>query len=189
MRILHFLVTTTLALSLVLPAIAQENNAVPIVEQGIEQSLENKLARFYLAKNDLSETCRALLLEHITLLSSPAEAQIVTPSLLRKLESDMSNILATEGYFSPQFRFEKNPQDDTQVAIQIIAGGRSVVKQIQFHWTGAFAQAFDAGQADALARRASLIKEWALPQNAPFRDEDWSRAKTLLLEKLRANVY
>ena len=58
--------------------------------------------RLQAPKNDWS----ALLREHIPEFGPSPESQNITPSLIRRIRQDISDILSTEGYFSPQIRFE-----------------------------------------------------------------------------------
>lgn len=146
-----------------------------------------KLSRFKLgqARGDWV----GLLTEHVPELSSTAEAQTLTPGLLRRLRAEISSILATEGYFSPRIHFEKTEHDAALIRVDVEAGARSVVQQVGLKFYGALADASDAGQKVAQQRRAALIANWSLPLSQPFRDSQWSEAKDQLLENLRADLY
>ncbi|MBC3874624.1 autotransporter assembly complex protein TamA [Undibacterium flavidum] len=152
----------------------------------LTQQAEGIFARFYLS--ELSKPLANLLNEHVPVLSSSAEAQIPTPSLLRKLQRDITEILATEGYFSAQVEFNKNT-DGTRIDIQVDPGVRTTIKSVSINFTGELQAAADSGDAEAIKRRDSLTKEWSLEQAQAFRQDDWSHAKTMLMEKLRSYRY
>lgn len=134
-----------------------------------------------------------LLTQHVPELSPAAEAQTLTPGLLRRLRTEISSILATEGYFSPHIRFERAADDASLIRVDVEAGARTVVQQVSLKFSGALADAADAGQGAgqiaAQQRRAALIANWSLPQAQPFRDKQWREAKAQLLENLRADLY
>ncbi len=129
-----------------------------------------------------------LLQEHMPVFASNAEAQIVTPSFLRKLQKDAAAILATEGYFSPQIVFEKNA-DETRLEVKIDAGKSTVIKEVVFNLTGSLMADVQAQKPAAVERYERLVKEWGLPRGAAFRQSDWSQSKTATLESLRGLTY
>ncbi len=143
-------------------------------------------ARYFLGK--LASPLASLLEEHIPVLATNAEPQIPTPGFLRKLHRDIDEILATEGYFSTQIRFDKNV-DGTRVDIQVEPGSPTTIKSVNINFTGALSMAVDANDAEAIARRDKLMHEWGLPQGKIFRQDDWARAKTMLMENLRSYRY
>ncbi len=131
----------------------------------------------------------ALIRQHVPELAASAEAQSLTPGLVRKIRSDISAILATEGYFSPLIRFQKQANNTSEVLVNIDAGQRTLVQELDVKFSGALADAANAGQAAAVARRDSLIANWPLTKNTVFRDDDWVRAKSALLDNLRSETY
>jgi translocation and assembly module TamA len=129
-----------------------------------------------------------LLEEHIPVLLSSAESQFVNPSLLRKLQGDIQSILATEGYFSPQISFQKNSGGNF-IDVAVIAGPQTHIKEVQIRFTGAMAEAVNAGDAAAIQRKKELEETWLLPKGEAFRQSQWSEAKTQVIEALKANLY
>lgn len=150
------------------------------------QQADGIFARFYLG--ELSKPLANLLNEHVPVLSSSAEAQIPTPGLLRKLQRDIAEILATEGYFSAQVEFDKS-SDGTRIDIKVDPSARTTIKSVSINFTGELQTAAEGGDTEAIKRRDSLMKEWSLEQAQAFRQDDWSHAKTMLMEKLRAYRY
>lgn len=143
-------------------------------------------ARFYLG--ELNSPLTSLLNEHVPVLFSGAEAQIPTPGLLRKLQRDIAEILATEGYFSAQVEFDKST-NGTRIDIQVDPGVRTFIKSVSINFTGDLQAAAESGDAEAIKRRDSLIKDWSLVPAQAFRQDDWGHAKTMLMENLRAYRY
>ena len=88
-----------------------------------------------------------------------------------KLELLLSQILATEGYFSPQFEFSENKGE---VRVKINAGPRTRIARVDV--------AVD-GQIEAKTR-ANLIADWRLPVGQPFRQEGWNESKQHALAHL-----
>ncbi|MCH8619698.1 BamA/TamA family outer membrane protein [Undibacterium sp. TS12] len=132
-----------------------------------------------------------LLREHIAELSGNAEAQNITPALIRRLRQDIGNILATEGYFSPQIQFE-NPdagKTDRLIHVTVNAGERTVIENVSLKVFGPLSDAIDTGDKAAIKRRRNLQEDWGLAVGQPFRENDWTGAKTQMLESLRADAY
>ncbi|WP_339938175.1 autotransporter assembly complex protein TamA [Undibacterium luofuense] len=148
--------------------------------------------RFVLSMKADAES--ALLKEHIPEFGSNAEPQNVTPALLRRLRQDISGILATEGYFNPQIRFEALPQGranagERQISVMVERGDRSMIENVSMRFSGAFDEAVRSGQQDAVQRQRQVREDWGLAVGQPFRESDWSEAKNVLLESFRSDRY
>lgn len=140
--------------------------------------------RLQLNQSELSD----LLEEHIPALARNAEAQIVTPGFLRKLQNDIAAILATEGYFSAQIQLEKSI-DETRLDVNVDPGIRTLIKEVIFNLSGSLMTDVQAEKPAAMQRHERLIKEWGLPRGAPFRQSDWGQSKIATLESLRSLSY
>ncbi|MES2050023.1 MAG: BamA/TamA family outer membrane protein [Pseudomonadota bacterium] len=130
-----------------------------------------------------------LIRQHIPELSASAEAQSLTPGVLRKLRRQISSILSTEGYFSPLIGFKKNTGNTNIVLVNIDAGARTTIQDLEIQFSGALEDAAKLGQGQALARKESLIANWSLPNGAAFRDSEWASAKNQLSENLHNDNY
>ncbi|MEN9357556.1 MAG: hypothetical protein RL695_1727 [Pseudomonadota bacterium] len=97
----------------------------------------------------------------------------------RRLQHLLTEILATEGYFSPQFEFAV---DDRGRRVRIEPGTRTTIRQVEIRLDGA------SGAIDA-RRREALISTWTLPVGQPFRQAQWNEAKQQLLARLLADEY
>ncbi|MDP3540318.1 MAG: autotransporter assembly complex family protein [Azonexus sp.] len=93
-----------------------------------------------------------------------------------RLQVQLSEILATEGYFSPEFDFSDR---DGELLLKLDPGPRTSISEVTV--------AVD-GPLEAKAREA-LIAGWRLPVGQPFRQEDWSTAKQQILSELLANEH
>jgi len=96
--------------------------------------------------------------------------------IARYLKKRLPELLATEGYFSPELALLKR---DDALVLTVDPGPRTHVTE---------AKVVIKGKIEADHRQA-LIAAWSLPVGQPFRQEDWSRAKQALLAQLLADGY
>ncbi len=166
-------------------AYAQTTSDERVNLEAATSSQQDVFVRFRVVQ--LNGTSLDLIKEHIPALASDADPQIPTPALLRKLQQEISGILATEGYFSPTVLFNKQT-DDNRIDIQVDAGPRSHIKEVVMTLKGDLQDA-SVGDARKAQLREELIQSWELPKGETFRQSEWSRAKTLLLENLKSRLY
>lgn len=126
------------------------------------------------------EPLAALLTEHVAALPEAGvlpgdEADRV--ALIRRIRREATEIVATEGYFSPVFRFEREGET---LRLRLEPGPRALVTQVKLSFEGAIA----GPGADLAARRAALATAWRLPEGQPFRQADWDQAKRGLLDEV-----
>lgn len=98
------------------------------------------------------------------------------PLLVRRAPGEIEELMAAEGWFSPQVRIEERPDG---VRIDVEPGPRTRVAGTALHLSG------DVEAPEHAALRERLERAWPLPAGAPFRSEDWERAKRELLGGLR----
>ena len=108
--------------------------------------------------------------------------------LMAVTESDVRNLLGTEGYFSPQIkvRREDNPGAKPTVVIAITPGEPTTVQRVNIDFEGDIAQSTDA---DAVKQRESILGDWGLPEGRRFTQSRWSGAKTGALRQLVERRY
>lgn len=99
---------------------------------------------------------------------------------LRRVRREMTELLATEGWFSPSFDIAGDPP-----VLRIEPGERTRVSSVSIVFDGDLAGDGD----ERTARRAALRAGWRLAEGRPFRQADWSAAKQTLLEDLTARDY
>ena len=187
---MKFIVCVVLGLSfwISLPCAAQESSVDPESQSAVEPVSPAKeqpvLTKFDLAENPaVDKPIAELLKRYVSVLNRPAEA--LTPSELRLLQfsvrKEISNILATEGFFSPTVSFVAQPDGDkTLLHIKLELGAPTKVASVAVRFTG---------NAVPQELQQSIQTQWELPEGATFRDDDWSRAKNKALESLTEKSY
>ncbi|MDY0057658.1 MAG: BamA/TamA family outer membrane protein [Methyloversatilis sp.] len=114
-------------------------------------------------------------------LREPLDDERAERRTLRRVRREMTELLATEGWFSPSFDIVAG---DPPV-LRIEAGARTRVSSVSIVFDGDLAGDGD----ERAARRAALRAGWRLAEGKPFRQADWSAAKQTLLEDLTARDY
>lgn len=94
----------------------------------------------------------------------------------RRLQETLGEILATEGYFSPQFEFIGS---DGDLQLTIDPGPRTTIGAVTISIDGPL----------AASGREALIAGWQLPVGRPFRQDDWNAAKQQILAELLGVEY
>lgn len=91
----------------------------------------------------------------------------------------------TEGFFSARVTASVD-EDGAQwvVRIAIEPGERTRVASVDIRFSGAL-----LGDADAVERMRAIRAAWSLPPGAPFRQEDWDRAKEGAVRLLAMSKY
>jgi translocation and assembly module TamA len=90
-----------------------------------------------------------------------------------RLQGQLSEILATEGYFSPEFEFT---EVDDGLKLAIDPGPRTTIASVNVTVDGKIEP----------KTKSALIAGWGLPVGQPFRQEDWNDAKQQILADLLA---
>lgn len=90
-----------------------------------------------------------------------------------RLQGQLSDILATEGYFSPVFKFTEN---DDGLTLNLDPGPRTTIASVNVTVDGNI----------EAKRKSELIAGWGLPVGQPFRQADWNDAKQQILADLLA---
>lgn len=145
---------------------------------------------------------RALLLQHLDLARYRLldEGQALSPSELARLATaapaQARSLLETEGYFEPQITLRRESGAVERLILTLEPGPRVTISAVQIEFSGALQPPEgEAGPADAAERalaarvRSELLRSWSLPEGQPFRQSQWSAAKTALLTRSRASGY
>lgn len=151
---------------------SKENNATPAANGN------SSLSR------DDADKLEELINEHLTLLEkidSPRFSTNEWRRLLIQSNVEIKQLLATEGYFSPQISPQVSQQQNRhQVIFNIQPNQQAIVQDAVLNFTG------EINQLDNKSRpNAELLKKfWRLKPNAPFTQKSWSDAKQNVMTRL-----
>lgn len=127
-----------------------------------------------------------LLQEHLTITRLAREGKARAEEwqrLVRATPQQIAELLATEGYFSPQIDSELAAAGNDRAARFSVRLGEPVrVTEVRIDFSGALAMQDDG-------RAAELRAAWALGRGARFRQSDWNAAKDALLGDLLVRDY
>lgn len=105
--------------------------------------------------------------------------------LQRQSDQTARDLLATEGYFSPQVESAVEwLNGDWRVEYQVVPGPRTEVRNVALTIEGALKTAVNQ---DAL--RARIEKSFPLKPGMPFRQTDWEAAKLVVLRPVLVDTY
>ena len=108
--------------------------------------------------------------------------------MLDTLSEQVRELSSTEGYFSPltKVTLDRPAAGDantiTHVLVHVEAGPQTNITDVNIDVTGI------AAQQDA-QRLTSIRSKWSLPVGAPFRQEEWDKAKQQGLDNLQQRDY
>lgn len=106
--------------------------------------------------------------------------------LMRGVDADVSRLMETEGYFSPDVTSSLDrSQKPWEVRITVTPGEPVRVAKVNLVFEGAIAGGSSADQERIEQLRAS----WSLPAGTVFRQAAWEDAKRSILQKLLADTY
>lgn len=135
------------------------------------------------------DALKALLMQHLETARAARSGEKLDADEIARLQrqSDQTarDLLATEGYFSPQVESTvERVGDDWRVAYRIAPGARTTIRNVTLVFDGALKT-----RADAAGLRGRIERSFSLKQGMPFRQADWDAAKLAVLRPLLANRY
>jgi len=108
--------------------------------------------------------------------------------LLALTRLDAQQLVATQGYFSPQIDIQRsspeNANSTRSVTLSVIAGEPAHISQVSVHFAGAIAT-----EPDAAAQRQLIQDSWLLPPGNRFSQTRWDAAKQQALRQLTSQRY
>ena len=141
------------------------------------------------------ELLKALLLRHLDLgrVNRLARGEPLQDGELDRLVAaapqQARELLDTEGFFNADVRIERSTAAGLPtVSVVVLPGPRTQVRHVRIQIQGPLARDAEQ-QPHAREAAAALRRDWPMPAGAPFRDADWSRAKTASVAGLRAQGY
>ena len=136
------------------------------------------------------DALRTLLERHLELrryeqVSDLDDAELARLVLLA--DKDARELLATQGYFSPEVRITREPGPPRpKLVVTVEPGAASKVSAVDIEFEGDIAASTDA---DAMAQRESIRKDWELPVGQGFTQARWDAAKAGASRRLLARRY
>ena len=134
------------------------------------------------------EPLRDLLKTHFQLPITQLVDETDRATFMRRARKQVSELLATEGYFTPTITLHSATPHTTPATIpvlEIIPGPRTLVTEVNIEFRGDLAT-------DEPGRRARIEKlraAWPLGTGQPFRSPAWEEAKAILLSSVAAEDY
>lgn len=101
-------------------------------------------------------------------------------------EKDARELLATQGYFAPQVRIERESGPRTTLVVTVEPGEQVRVREADVQFEGEIATTADP---EGVAQREAIRSGWTLPPGRPFTQEGWDRAKAEATRQLLARRY
>jgi len=134
------------------------------------------------------DALKALLTQHLETARAARLGEALDEAELARLRSlsaeTARELLATEGYFSPQVDSTlTRMENDWVLRYRVTPGPRTRVRSVKIDFTGALAGA------DEARLRGRAERSFTLKPEMPFRQADWSAAKAALLGSLLASRY
>jgi translocation and assembly module TamA len=127
------------------------------------------------------ESIRPVLERHLRILNRPDQTMPEETAdrivLIRRTRREIADLLATEGYFTPQVNIERD--ESSLWRLEVEPGPQSMITNVTIAFEGHLAAGDDGGRD---RRRAELAGAWMLPAGQPFRQAAWDAAKQQLLD-------
>ncbi|MFZ1181054.1 MAG: autotransporter assembly complex family protein [Herbaspirillum sp.] len=145
----------------------------------------------YRVEIDAPATLHRLLKKHLDLVRYQDRADLSEEQLkflCDTVSEQVTQLASTEGYLTPRTTVsieqapDRQDQPARRIRLQVDPGPQTRIAAVDISITGAAAQ-------DDARRIAGIRKNWSLPIDAPFRQEDWDQAKNQGLEKLQQKKY
>lgn len=135
------------------------------------------------------DALRTLLETHLELrryreVSDLDDAEIARLVVLA--EKDARELLATQGYFTPEVRIRREDGERPQLVVEVQPGPLTTVREVKIDFAGDIATSADA---DAAAQRQAIRADWALPAGQRFTQDAWDGAKSQAQRQLLARRY
>lgn len=165
-------------------AIAETNYAVEItLTPDVVSAAEQTLLTDLLDKH----------LEIIKWRNNPKMSSIEWQRIYRLTPKAITDLLATEGYFSPEIQPSIEKVGNIAQARFLINPGKPVlVSAVDLKFSGSILQQTDEAASEVSRQKitiAQLQQDWLLQTGAQFRQEDWNQAKRRLLIGLLVRQY
>lgn len=136
---------------------------------------------------DAPDSVRPLLERHLRILNRAdqrlPEERADRVALARRTRREVADLLATEGYFTPEVRLERD--GDVLWRLSVVPGQPAKVAAVELRFEGELA----GDDARLAERRAALQAAWSLQPGQVFRQAAWDEAKLRLLDGVASRDY
>lgn len=129
------------------------------------------------------EPLQALLETHFPPPVAPLADETARATFMRRAHREISELLATEGYFAPGITLHLAPHATPE--LEVVPGPRTMVSDVNIEFRGNLADD-DPGRRLRVER---LRAAWSLQPGQPFRSPAWEEAKAVLLSSVAAEDY
>lgn len=102
-------------------------------------------------------------------------------TLVRRTRREATDLLATEGYFSPTIEIQR---DEANWTVVVKPGPQAKVAAVTLDFVGHIRDA-----QDQMARREALERAWGLKPGDGFKQSEWDAAKQALLDEVSSHLY
>lgn len=144
----------------------------------------NKAANTFAITIDAPDAIRRLIEQHIEFPEKPFASETRRAGFQRRVMQEITELLHTEGYFTPATRFEP-ATTNTPYRLKITPGPRTRVASFSLEFKGAIAEETPENQ----TRRAKLQATWPLITGRIFKNARWEDAKSALIAGVMAQDY
>lgn len=129
---------------------------------------------------------KEILEKYIQLPTEPFASDYDELFFLHRVQKEIHDILATEGYFNPIITVVQHTQTPAKVAgISVQPGELTLVGSVTIEFTGDIAN----GDEKHRKRIEQLRAAWPLTTGQPFRSTDWEHAKSVLIGNLTEHAF
>ena len=137
------------------------------------------------------EAVQEMLEKHLELQRYRAVTDLEDAELARLIvlaERNVRNLMGTLGYFSPDIRItrEGDANQRPTIVVAVDPGRATQIGPVAITFAGDIAESPDA---DAIAQRTRIERDWRLPAGQRFTQDAWDGAKTQALRELVARRY
>jgi translocation and assembly module TamA len=135
------------------------------------------------------DALRDLLQRHLELRRYQQVTDLDDAEIARLIvlaDKDARELLATQGYFTPDVRITREAGDRPSLVVAVEPGPATTVSDVQIEFEGDIATSSDA---DAAMQRSTIRSGWQLPTGRGFTAEGWDRAKSVAMRELLARRY
>ncbi|HRQ05152.1 MAG TPA: BamA/TamA family outer membrane protein [Nitrosomonas halophila] len=134
---------------------------------------------------DAPASIKRLIEQYITFPDQPFADVTSQAIFVRRVKREISGLLATEGYFTPEIEFTPAPAPGQPHQLNVVPGPRTRVASLSIEFLGDLAD-------DTPERRARVQKlrdDWPLTPGKVFRSARWEDAKAALLSSVMERDY